>query len=599
MRSKPLSIGLVRVPATLMVLAMISGPFRHVQAATPANAGSPLGMNLIQVSYYSPEQPFLDIFKTTGISRATPTGWLTHSDSTWDTREQAYLQLDANGYPKTLSANSSDPHSPQLFDSVGVLLLRELPKASAGAGLRYRPGEYVVLYDGQGTLSYGTDARLVRASPGRDLIEVADPSGGGIDLRITATDPRHNGDYIHNIRVVKAEEEQLLRAGQIFRPGFVSLLQRFKVLRGVQWLNVDEEAGGRLTSWSSRPLQTDAGWSSKKGVPVEVVLQLCNAVSADCWLNVPHQASDDYITEMAILAHHLLGNGQNIYIEFSNEVWNPEYDQYQYAIKQGRAIWPAAGAGPDDYNRSWYGMRTAQMCDIWKAVWSADAARVTCVLAAQSGYPETAIQSLICPLWVGPGNGPCFKHNINAVAIAGYFGFRVPAAWTSQPDGGLASLFASMTTRNDPSIPAGGWLGAVSRSVTEFHAALEAYKLPLIGYEGGQSFVGFPKHQDGSALVNLYIAANRDPRMGAVYTSALKNWKANGGQVWVLFGDIFAPGQYGEWGALESYLDTVDPLSKAPPKWQAIQSFISNNPCWWPGCAGRISAGGPTDGGRP
>jgi hypothetical protein len=68
------------------------------------------------------------------------------------------------------------------------------------------------------------------------------------------------------------------------------------VLRGVQWLNVDEEAGGRLTNWSSRPLLSDAGWSSKRGVPLEVVLQICNAVSADCWLNVPHQASDDYIT---------------------------------------------------------------------------------------------------------------------------------------------------------------------------------------------------------------------------------------------------------------------------------------------------------------
>ena len=560
-----------------------------VLGATPANAQSPLGMNLLQLSYYTAEQPFLNIFKTNAVSQSVPGGWVTHSDSTWDTHEEAYLDLDKDGYPKSLKV-TANATAPQAFNSVGVMLLRALPRANAGSGLQYRPGRYVVLYDGEGKLSYGFDASQVSSLPGRDTIDIARTSGGGIDLRITATDPKHTGNYIRNIRVVKAEEERLLSDGQIFRPGFLSLLQHFRVLRAVQWLNVDEEAGGRLTDWSSRPKETDAGWGSKKGVPVEVIVQLCNATGADCWLNIPHQASDEYISRMAILAHSKVGRGQNVYIEFSNEVWNPTYGQYEYAVKQGKATWPASGVTADDYNRNWYGMRTAQMCDIWKTVWGADAARVICVLAAQSGFPETATQSLICALWVGPGNGPCFKHNINAVAIAPYFGYAVPAAWTSEPDGGLASLFASMKTQNDPSIPAGGWLATIARSVTAFRAALAAYKLPVIGYEGGQSFVGFPKHADGSRLVNLYVAANRDPRMAEVYTSALKIWKANGGQLWVLFADIGAPDQYGEWGALESFLDTVDPLSKAPPKWQAIQNFIANTPCWWPGCAAQVAA---------
>ena len=589
MSSRFMSVRRVKVPTRLAIILMASCGAHYVQAATAANATSPLGINLLQVSYWSPAQPFLNIFKTTGVSRATPAGWTTHSSSAWDTREQAYLQLDDNGYPKSLAASSSDPHSPQLFDSVGVILLRDLPNADAGAGLPYRPGKYLVLYDGEGTLSYEFDARLASSSPGRDVIDVITPSRGGIGLRITATDPHHTGNYIRNIRVVKAEEEQLLKAGQIFRPGYLGLLQRFRVIRGMQWLNVDEEDGGRLTNWSERPLQADAGWGSKKGVPLEVVLQLCNATGADCWVNVPHQASDEYISRMALLTQSMVGAGQKVYVEFSNEVWNPTYEQYHYAARRGKATWPTAEVTADEYNRNWYGMRTAQMCEIWKSLWGADAARVICVLGAQSVSIDTATQSLICPLWVGPGNGPCFKHHIDAVAISPYFGFSVPAAWTLQPDGGLQSLFASMTTQNDPSIPAVGWLGAVSRSVAAFHAAVAAYKLPLIGYEGGQSFVGFPKYDDGSALVRLYIAANRDPRMGAIYTAALKSWRENGGQAWALFGDIYAPGKYGEWGALESFLDTLDPPSKAPPKWQAIQNFISNNPCWWSGCAGHVA----------
>jgi hypothetical protein len=576
------------MPASLTALILTLLAAAELHAATASNANSPLGINLTQMDYWSSEQPFLNIFKTTAVSQNS-VGWLTHSSSTWDTGEEAYLQLDANGYPTTLTASSSDPHSPQIFNSVGVELERELPNSNSGTGLPYRPGRYVVLYEGQGKLSYGFDATLVSSAPGRDVINVATPTSAGIDLRITATDtdPRHKGNYIRNIRVVKAEEEALLNGGAVFRPGFVSLLQNFSVVRGMQWLNLDED-GGLLTTWSSRPHQTDGGWGSNHGVPLEVLLQLCNAAATDCWLNVPHQANDDYIAQMATVAHAALGANQKLYIEYSNEVWNSAYAQYKYAVAQGQTVWPGARVTADDYNRNWYGMRTAQMCDIWNSVWDGDSSRVVCVLGAQAANPWTATEALSCPLWGGTGNAPCSAHHVNAVAIAPYFGYEVPSAWTSQPDGGLSSLFASMTTRNDPSIPQGGWLGQASRWEAAYRSALAPFDLPMIAYEGGQTFVGFPGNKDGSPMVKLYIAANRDSRMGTAYTTALNDWKSNGGQVYAIYSLLNGPGQYGEWGALESFMDTVSPLASAPPKWQAIQNFISGNKCWWAACTGML-----------
>jgi len=59
---------------------------------------------------------------------------------------------------------------------------------------------------------------------------------------------------------------------------------------------------------------------------------------------------------------------------------------------------------------------------------------------------------------------------------------------------------------------------------------------------------------------------------------ALSDWKANGGQIYMQFVDIASPSQYGQWGALESFMDTVTPLSAAPIKWQALQNFIASNP---------------------
>jgi hypothetical protein len=567
----------------LMALAvLVFAPTSPVRGATSTNANSPLGMNLMNVNYYTSEVPFLNLFKMSGVSQSNG-GFFTHNTKTyvWNTNEAAYLQLDSNGYPTSLTATSADPHSPQQFDSVGVLLMRDLAPSNAGKGLPYPAGLYVIDYDGQGTLAVDLDAKLVSASPGHYVFNVASPSSAGFDIYITSTDPNHTGNYIHNIQVVKAEQENLLLAGNVFNPTFLGLLQKFHVLRTIQWLEIDN-GGGLLANWAQRPLPTDGGWGGPNGVPVEVAIQACNAVSADCWLNVPHMATNDYITQMATVAHNNLGTSQKIYVEFSNEVWNSIYPQHAYAVSQGEAMWPGSSSNSNGW-ASWYGMRVAQTCDLWKAAWGADAGRVVCVMSSFIYSTDYATQSLNCSLWTGSGNAPCSGHGIGAVAIAPYFSIATPASLTSAPDGGLSTLFSSM---NNTSLP------QISTAELAFKTALAPFHLPLITYEAGQTLEGFPTYQTGSAMVNTFIAANRDPRMGTVYTNFLNQWKANGGDLVVMYADISTPSQYGEWGALESVMDTVYPLTAAPPKWQAIQNYISANPCWWAGCAGTV--GTPT-----
>lgn len=575
----------------LLLTGLLSGP--AASASTSANIKSPVGMNLNGVTYYTAEQPFLNIFKTSGVTQATPGGWVTGGTSVYDTKEEQYLQLDANGYPTTLTASSADPNSPQLFNHVSVLLLAGLSGANGGTGQAYSAGQYVVLYDGQGTITYTVDAQLVSHSTGRDVIEVAKPSGG-IGINITATDPGHSGNYIRNIRVVYAPEESLLDAGAIFRPDFVTSLANFHVLRFMDWLDTNNSI---LTSWSQRPQVSDAGWGGTNGVPLEVTIDLANAVGADPWVNVPAGADNDYITKMATLFHNMLGPDQKVYVEFSNEVWNGQFRQSAYATQLGQAMAAAAPAallagGTFQQNRDWYGMRTAQMCDIWKSVWGADYSRVHCVLGAQAPNPWTAQEALNCPLWIGAGNAPCYKHNITDVAIAPYFGFQVPAAWsTLDPATQLNDLFTEL---NQGGLVSGDYPGGPLKQVSDWEAAyakmLAPYGLPLITYEGGQSFVAAPTYANGSWAQKLYIAANTDPRMQAAYARALSDWKANGGTLYMQFVDVSTPNQWGEWGALGSFLDTTSPLSSAPPKWQALQDFISGNPCWWPNCQGSLDA---------
>lgn len=572
--------------AAVMIAALFSGT---APAATTDNSSSPLGIDLNPVNYFDPEQPFLNIFKTSGITQNTP-GWSTRTANMQSTSEEAYLQLDADGYPTSLTASSSDPNSPQKFTRVCTGLMIGLPDSNGGKGLPYRPGQYVLLYDGVGSFSFGLDATLVSASQGasggRDVFSVAKPSRNGVWICITKTDPKN---YVKNLRVVKAEEESLLAQGGIFSPGFLQILKSFSVIRAMQWLGMDNTPAPPGV-WADRPQVANAGWGSTHGVPLEVVISLCNAVSADCWINVPVNADDNYITQMATLVHQQLGATQKAYVEFSNEVWNGGYPQYQYAAQQGLAQWSSNTSGYTA-NRNWFGMRTAQMCDIWAGVWGGDFSRVHCVLGAQAATTSSATVALNCPLWSG---APCYKHHITDVAIAPYvsiFSGNVPVPWTSMDQTSLVNdIFGELDAggRMVKSF-AGGEVKESSSWETAYKAALAPYNLPFIGYEGGQSLVGFPKYSDGSAVVNGFIAANRDPRMAAVYTQLLQDWKASGGRVYVLFNDVFPPSQYGEWGLLESFMDTLSPLSSAPPKWQAVQNFISKTPCWWTGCTGTVA----------
>ena len=346
------------------ILLILPAP-NQVRAATSFNAQSAMGINLGAVEYYTTEQPFINGF-------VTSEGWITHSSATWDTHEEQYINLDANGWPITLKS-INEPKAQQ-FESLGVQFLVGMPNMANGF---YPQGRYIVTYDGQGTLSYGSDAALVRRSPGRDVINVT-PSSDGIELRIVATDPHHTGNYLRNIKVVTTANEAAEKAGQIFDPAFLKLLQNFRALRFMDWFRTN---GSTLSSWADRSVPTYAFFGTSKGVPIEIAVQLANAVSADAWMNVPVMADDHFISQMAALVHSQLGGNQKIYVELSNEVWNLSFSQSKYAVAQGRAFWPTRPSGREgyEYNREWFGMRTAQMCDIWRSVWRSDP-RLVCVL---------------------------------------------------------------------------------------------------------------------------------------------------------------------------------------------------------------------------
>lgn len=562
------------------------------QAPIGSNTTSTVGTNLSDWNDYSTEQPFLDVFKT---SRA----WITQAPGVWDTNEEAALDLDANGWVRSLpAATDSSPR----YRTVTTLMLNGADLDGVRQG-----GEYVVLYDGEGTLAYSLGARKNDAAsrPGRDVITVDKNNSGGIQLTLAATDPRHTGNYLRNIRVVASglvcdddplaycpattdtacqrtacRTTEAALSDRLFHPVFLRTLVYYKALRFMNPMgaNVIDSALPQPSQWSERATLSKARWNGQAGIPAEVAVALSNQMRADPWVNMPHRATDDYIRQFARLARASLAADRKVYVEYGNEIWNTAFSAGTWVERQGMATWPNTLDSPYTKRINWHGKRTAEMCDLWRSEWAGAENRVVCVLAAQGANPWTASAALDCALW---NQAPCQAHGIGAVAIAPYFGHYLGyfensasvAEWFGDADGGLNKLFIELQSGGQiTGGPQSGALALANQWTTAYASLARRRGLKLLAYEGGQHLVGVGNQLHNQTLTNLLVAANRDARMGAAYLRSLQDWKAAGGDLFVHFTSTGQPGRYGSWGALENMWQPISPKS------EALIQFILANP---------------------
>ena len=56
------------------------------------------------------------------------------------------------------------------------------------------------------------------------------------------------------------------------------------------------------------------------GASLEVMVALANALDADPWFNMPHQADDTFVRNFATYVRQHLEPGRKVYVEWANEV---------------------------------------------------------------------------------------------------------------------------------------------------------------------------------------------------------------------------------------------------------------------------------------
>ena len=525
----------------------------------------PVGTNLHRLADWSPQQPFLNGFKSARRWLTQDINLTTNEDgqfvNTWNTGEFADLDIDDKGWVKSLP----DPEDEPLYSSVGTILYRDIDD--------YPGGEYVVLYQGEGTIEYGFDAEKDEAAsiPGRDVIDVT-PSNAGIWLRITATDPKDTGNYLRDIQIMSAEYEYA--DNQIFNPAFLEKIQPFNTLRFMDWMATNNSTQGE---WDNRPTP-DSSLFSGEIADLESMVELANRTDNDPWFTMPHRATDEYVTNFAQYVKDNLDPELQVYVEYSNEVWNRDFDQGWWVEAKGSEAFPDSDTGDYAKRIDWYSQRTTEITRMWDEVFAEDKERVVGVMSGQAANSWTARRALEYRWTDEPLSNKAY--GIDAIAFAPYFGSYLGKpeyeaaieSWTEEPDGGLDKLFAELTE--------GGLLedapsnGALQQSYfwTENYVDLaDLHNLDLLTYESGQHLRGNDGVEDNRAITELFTTANLDPRMGEIYQEYFTTLNELGVDLAVNYTDVSDYNKWGSWGALEHINQSTS------PKYSVLESLVANN----------------------
>jgi len=576
-------------------------PPRPDPSSNQTNSRSPIGSNLGALHYDTPSWPLIDEMKRSS-------DWIPNCDECdWDTGERDLLDLDERGWVQSLPSAKDRTVRYRYVSTVMY----------TGGGGHDASGQYIVLYKGEGTLAYDGDAVKSESlsRPGRDILEVT-PSDQGIRLHIMETDPKNTGNYIRDIRVIwpggmcngdpftyheseitcqKESDKYIsfekLYKTQYFHPQYLKELQKYRVLRFTHFLKILDNLDP--VTWENRPQLTDVRWTGKRGAPLELVLHLASLVKADVWFNIPLQATNQFVRNFALLALRQIPRGQKVYIEYHHEVWRttkPYEEGGAWVEKQGKTLWPLNDASDYIKRLNWYGKRSAEVCNIWKNAWEDADERVQCVMGGTPNVKYSEI-TLTCPLWFQENNGILCVDRMDVLAFAPYFGHYLTQSqfdstlqqWLQEPDGGLRLLFEELNQGGllyDPNhseeirAPEKGALREILPWIENNYALAQQFQLQLVGSEGGQDLY----HQSANpnpAIAQLFVLANRDARMGTLYTDYFNLWKEAGGT----FLNHHLPLASQTTHGLKESLS-----QKSTPKFDAIMDFIANTPCWWEGC---------------
>ena len=410
----------------------------------------------------------------------------------------------------------------------GVVLLTGASKYSGNEGT------YKLSFRGQASVTgVATSAKVMNASydATHDLSSADVILAANEDQLILAFTGTATG--IKDVKVVRPGYDAA--NPPLFTQAFLSHIARFKTLRFMDWLRTNNNP---VTSWQSRATPEKTHYASDAGVPWEHIVALANQTQKDIWINLPIGVDDNYVPQLARLLKQTLNADAKIYIEYSNEIWNGGFEQYNsnraLAMSEVKAN-PAStliydGTTKQDliaFRR--VAKRLKEFSDIFRGVYG-DVAMFSTIRPVLGFQVVQSITAQLGLDFVANVYGPPGRF-FYAIAGAPYF------------DLGDQQTFDGLSTAQV--------LTAMSKSIQrasivsdlEADQALAAwYGLKFLAYEGGSATFG-----PGSLAAKK--AASLDPRMLDLCVDYLSRWYRQGGDMmmWFMAGAGDWDTRYGTW----------------------------------------------------
>ncbi len=538
-----------------------------------------MALGLASFPYWSTNFPFLNLAKqgTAGVMEYIGSSGLPNINYS-GMRAAGYL--DAAGWPLTLPAGY------QWLSLVSVdANIRE--GAVDNGFIPSLAGRYRLRYQGKGELQLLTNGTLLSEGQNEIRFEL---SGHDTFLGyvIRSTDPDNEGDYIRNVEIVKDDYWELYSAGQIFNPEWLDLIKDMRVLRFMDWQMTNNSL---QVNWSDRPtpndntysVTIDAGDNPRVGVPIEVIVELCNQTGADCWFNIPHGATETYVLNLATYVRNHLDAELTAYYEYSNEVWNWIFQQTHDAQAAGEQLFGTEIFG-GFVARHYYGYQAAQWSNLIRGLYPAEQQhRVHFTIGTQNDdytFPlDAAIEGI--QYWIDANNTTLKVNDLfDSVAVTWYFG--IPHHLQDQVLGWI-SEHGEVTARNmlfeQLSGEADHFDGPDQPRATDpiDYANLQAdvaarHGLDVISYEGGTHLIGYGEFLD--PLGDFFVTANQDPRLADLYEVIYQGWnEIPNATLFNHFVDVATHGKYGAWGALQHLRDST-------ARWDFVVA-ANQNPATW------------------
>lgn len=497
----------------------------------PSTCAMNIGTNMSGFSDWGVERPMKNLFKHVRPEPIpfTTTCFCWHVPDILDD-----MTFDANGYPT---------HIPQTTPAGSNTVVRYVISSQSDNGTNLQMGQqYVLLYDGAGTLNVGGGVTISSNTTGR--IQFSLLANNNIFVEILNSTV---GNNIRNIRLLRLADEFANLTANPFYQGFLDKIAPFKVLRFMDWAATN---GNSATTWASRSTVGYFTYAVPTGVPYEYMIQLANQTQKDVWICVPHAADDNYITQMATLFRDNLNPNLTVYLEYSNEVWNWIFPQAHYNEDNRPSNL--------NYGRA-YAEKAKNAFVIWRNVFGAQNQRVKRVLGMQVTYNylnEQILSQLDQSEW-------------DYGAPTHYFGLDHSA--TANP-----VLTATSTTTDIINNARNTWYNYKS-SFKQDYEQVKLFGKEIITYEGGQHFVGnvFGIPYDYQQAM---WDAQYTPQIYALYDEVLDTIRAWGCKMATNF-SLASPQEsvYGSWGVLND-IDIQPPYMTTAPKYQALLDNIPNTP---------------------